>query len=244
VLVCLLLVYSSCRKSDNNPAPTRAQSFDAAVFAGQIAKNLATNLTGTYGGVNLAKSSSSLSYTSHGLQLSSNNSSALCGLFTDSTVNYSYADTTNGTPANWHWTGNITFSFNCQNGKSSGYTAYDSTNMVRTAGLEVDTYNIKQYYVIQCLDDQHIFTGVSGDIYFYMTAAYATTKPDVANANYVLNNLKINTSNRDVVSGTATFVATGAYGNARGTITYLGNYTASVTLSTGQTFQIDLNNSY
>ncbi|MFI5158647.1 MAG: hypothetical protein ACHQF4_07255, partial [Sphingobacteriales bacterium] len=140
-----------------------------------------------------------------------------------------------------HTGGNESFFFNCTNGKTSGYTAYDSLGTTRNIpkGL-FQNYYVKQAYTIQCLDDKHLFVGVNGDNYFYQLvnidcACTGTTYADVENSNYVLNNLKIDVCKQDILSGTATFKAYGYHWAITGTVTFLGNYMADMIIDGNST---------
>src|SRR5258708_21748197 len=164
IVFCIVMVYSSCRKSENTATPsTSSKPASNAALSGQVAVNLAKSLAGHFGGVNLMDGVDSVSVADHDGPHHGYFSSALCGFFTDSLVNYSHkeGDTL------CHTGGNLTFYFDCKDGKPAGYTAYDSLNTVRTDPKHVYQYTVKQYYTIKCLDDKHLFVGVNGDIYFY-----------------------------------------------------------------------------
>jgi hypothetical protein len=231
IMVCLTMVYTSCRKAENNPAPSVTKTTDKVIpqdtLGFHVALNLTKSLHGTFGGVNLMHNIDSLSLAGH-----HSYNLPLCGFFTDSLVNL---DATEGDTVS-HTGGNLSFFFNCTNGKNSGYIAYDSLGTTRNIpkGL-FQNYYVKQAYTIQCLDDKHLFVGVNGDNYFYQLvnidcACTGTTYADVENSNYVLNNLKIDVCKQDILSGTATFKAYGYHWAITGTVTFLGNYLADMTI--------------
>ncbi|HEY4198704.1 MAG TPA: hypothetical protein VGM63_24355 [Mucilaginibacter sp.] len=149
-------------------------------------------------------------------------------LLTDSTVNYNgkIGDTT------VHTGGYLKFYFNCINGKLSGYTADDSLNTVKTLpGQAPQIYRLTQYYTIKALDAQNEFIGVSG-------TNYLTTSD--GGVSYVLSNLKIDLTNKDILSGTATFEAWGnSWGDVKGTITFLGNHKADMVIN-GTTYHVNV----
>ncbi len=124
IMVCVLMVYSACRKVDN--APVSSQTTNTDVLGGQIAVNLAQSLAGNFGGVNVMNGvdSASLAGQHHAAAIY-----PLCGLFTDSLVNYNWSA---GDTVKAHTGGNLTFFFNCDNGKPNGYTAYDSLATTKT----------------------------------------------------------------------------------------------------------------
>jgi hypothetical protein len=229
IMVCLMMVYTSCRKVENAPAPTSTKPTNDAL-SGQIAVNLSKSLAGSFGGVNLNDGVDSVSVADHlgPHHACSCTKNTLCGFFTDSLVNYNatIGDTV------VHTGGHLKFYFNCIDGKLSGYTASDSLNTVKTVpGQAPQIYKVQQDYTIQALDDQHEFIGVNGN-------NWLTTSD--GGSYYVLSNLKIDLTNKDILSGTATFKAWGnTWGEVTGTITFLGNHMADVVMN-GKTYHANL----
>jgi hypothetical protein len=209
------------------------------VLSKQIAFSLARSIGGMYGGVNLMNGIDSLSLAGHLGPHKSYNNSLLCGLFTDSLVNQ---NATEGDTVS-HTGGNLTFFFNCDSGKTNGYIAYDSLATTRHAPNGwYQNYYVKQAYTIKCLDAKHQFVGVNGDNYFYqymnLICDCGKSVVDIENCNFVLNNLVIDVCKKDILSGTATFTAYGEGWHVEGTLVFIGNHTANVTIG-GQTFQIN-----
>jgi len=243
LMACAVMLYSSCRKSDLAPAPaakagqtTNAPSNEE--LSKQIVANLAHSLSGGYGGASMMKGLDSLNLAGHkGLE-----SSLLCGFFTDSLVDRTakQGDTTS------HLGGELTFAFTCDNGKPTGYSAYDSLATTRQVPNGwYQQYYIKQAYTIKCLDDKHQFIGVNGDNYFYqymnLICDCGKSAIDIENCNFVLHDLKIDICKKDILSGTADFTANGNNWHVEGTLVFIGNHLANVTIG-GNTFQIDTRN--
>lgn len=240
IVFCVLMVYSSCRKADNSMAPkTSTKSIATDTIGGQIAVNIGKSLAGTFGGVNIMSSTDSVSVTGHKGPQKGYNANALCGFFTDSLVNYDsqVGDTT------YHTGGELKFYFNCKDGKSTGYTAYDSLNTIRTTPKQVYQYYVKQSYTIQCLDDKHLFNGVNGENRFASTTithcSCHDTYTDVGGADYLLKDLKIDVCKQDIISGTATFTAFGTGWSVSGSIVFLGNHMADITIN-GKLYHVNL----
>jgi hypothetical protein len=237
VMACAVMLYSSCRKSDmlpplNKPAQTNTSTKPANdALSKQIVANLAHSLGGSYG------STSMMSIHNN------SNAGLLCGLFTDSLVN---VDGNQGDTVS-HKGGEITFAFNCTNGKPSGYTAFDSLATTRSLPNGwYQFYYIRQAYTIKCLENGNEFIGVDGDNYFYQYMklhAYdpADTKlyTDIESCHFVLSNLKIDVIQKDILSGTATFTATGQDWHVDGTVNFVGNHIADVTID-GTVYHIDI----
>lgn len=234
IMLCVLLVYTSCRK-DSTTGPSTTTTSTA--LNKQIALTLSKSLAGTFGGVNL-KDGLNVSVEDHlgPHQACGCHDNPLCGFFTDSLVNYNttIGDTT------VHTGGSLRFYFNCVDGKLSGYTAFDSLVTVKTTKASVSEYHVQQLYNIAALDSENNFIGVNGtnDLRTYVTYTNGAPSED-GGATYTLTNLKIDLVHKDIVSGTATVKAFSPTWNLTGTITFLGNHQADFT-SNGTTTRITL----
>lgn len=246
IVACAAVLWSSCRKNENIPAPaktttTKTSPQSMATFSNQMVVNLAKSISGSFGGVNLMGGVDTVNFRGARSLCHCYNNLPLCGFFTDSLVDISSTegDTTS------HAGGNLTFYFNCVNGQKAGYTAYDSIGVSRTVPNGwAQHYYIKQAYTIQSLDDKHEFIGVSGDNYFYqqmnlICECNNNSYTDIENSNYVLNNLKIDVCKKDILSGTATFTAYGEGWSLSGSVVFLGNHMADVTIN-GQVYHVDI----
>ena len=227
IMLCLLLVYTSCRKDSTTITKPQSQTTASSELSKQVAVNFSKSLAGSFGGVNL-KDGVNVSVEDHlgPHHACGCTSNPLCGFFTDSLVNYNATsgDTT------IHTGGSLRFYFNCINGKLSGYTAFDSLVTVKTTKASVYEYHVQQLYNIAALDSAKNFIGVNGtnDLRTYLTYTNGAPSED-GGATYKLSNLKIDVINRDILSGTATFKAFSPTWNLSGTITFLGNHQADVT---------------
>lgn len=228
IMLCVLLVYTSCRKDSTTTPSASTQPTSNVALSKQIAVNISKSLAGSFGGVNL-KDGVDVSVEDHlgphhACGCTHNN--PLCGFVTDSLVNYNATsgDTT------IHTGGNLKFYFNCVDGKLSGYAAYDSLNTVKTTPTSSSYYKVQQWYTIVALDSAKNFIGVNGtnDLHTSEGGAF-----------YVLKDLKIDVTNKDILSGSATYAAWGANWSSKGTIVFLGNHQADVTTN-GVTTRVTL----
>lgn len=245
VVACAAVLWSSCRKDASVPAPSKTTTNtppqSMATFSNQLVVNLAKSIAGTNGGVNLMGGVDTVNIRGARSLCNCYNTQPLCGFMSDSLVNINSAegDTTS------HMGGELKFYFNCVNGQKAGYTAFDSLAVTRTVPNGwAQHYYIKQSYTIQSLDDKHEFIGVSGDNYFYQEMNLVCdcnnkSYTDIESSNYVLNNLKIDVCKKDILSGTATFTAYGEGWSLSGTVTFLGNHMADVTIN-GQVYHVDI----
>ena len=150
----------------------------------------------------------------------------------DSVLNY-YTNV--GDTIKSHTVGNNKFYFDCLNGQPNGYTAYDTTVTAGTGPKYTFIYKIDQYYRIYVCGCG-ILT-VNGNQKAFIDYNYNNKNDSYyAHNTYILNNLNIDLhKNSDITSGTATFTSVGVnvYGkwNLTGTINYIGNHEAQVTVS-------------
>ena len=220
------LLYTSCQKSENKPAASTKPVSNTDVSA-QVAVNLTKALSGSMGGVNLNKSLNPKSLVSS----YPSQTYSLCGFAADSVLNYY---TNDGDTVKSHTTGNAHFLFDCQNGQPDGYTAYDTTLTVGTAPKYTFTYNIDQYYRIYVCGCG-MLSVYGNQIANIDLKLYNDPIHVIAKNVYTLNGLTIDLNKQsDITSGTADFTSVGTNSsgswNLTGTITYIGNHQAKVTV--------------
>jgi len=240
LLIGASLFYTSCKKSQNQPA---SQTVSNETVSSQIAMNLAQSLSGSFGGASIKDGVSPSAITSSASKLRVSNTNS-CGFFTENGINYS---SNIGDTIKSNTKGSINYFFNCKNGAATGYTVSDTLITTGTAPKYAFTYNISQDYVVKGLNTNNSQIDLSGSLKsfvdFVYIKKYASLSTSVHN-NYVLTDLVINQDdNFDVTSGTATFVSTGT--NSAGTweftgsIEFLGNHRAAVTFI-GKEYYVDL----
>jgi hypothetical protein len=228
LLIGVALFYTACKKMNAPVAQSQSQNM---VSADMISKQVALNLHKSLYGL------------SNGSQVKTPRAGVpnpACGLTVDSVLNFktTASDTVSQT------TGRIIFVFNCNNGQPSGYSATDSLNVTGTATSFSFTNNSVQNYTITSLNSANTQLSVNGSIVAFVDITYTAPaiQPTVDNTTYTLTGLNINVSNNyDVTAGTATFVTTGSTNagpwNYNGTIAYLGNHMANVTIN-GKVYQV------
>lgn len=256
VLTAVVFLYSACKKTENKPVP--AKSTDYAALSSKIALTLAKGLTGGFGGANIndgIKAPSKLSTDNHkGPRLFSTN--PFCGYTIDTTYNNSATagDTTKT------FKGSFRFTYNCTGDNVDGYTVHDSLTNIQEGTQFNNLSAVGQNYIVKALDNTYQYVSMIGDINTQvfnrvLTPAGATTEYHYLAAQYKLQDLKVRITNgvADIVSGTATFnmlrtdldPTTAIDGNFypySGTITYLGNHKAKLTINgnPAQSYNVDL----
>jgi hypothetical protein len=228
-LAGIIVCYAACNKAKNTPVPaSQTPTAGADVVSSQVALSLHKSLAGLYGGIKINDGIKTPSIITRSA------TSTLCGFTVDSVLNYNSnaGDTTS------HTNGRIIFYFSCANGVPNGYFANDTLNTTGTAPGYSFQYNIAQYYAITSLNSANTLLSVNGNLVSFVNVTYSTTgiKPTADSTAYVLTGLTVDlTNNDDITSGTATFVTTGStnYGpwNYTGTIKFLGNHTADITIN-------------
>jgi hypothetical protein len=221
LLIGFVLFYMACKKMNSPVAQSQSQNMVSAdMISKQVALNLHKSLYGLASSSQIKKPRAAVPTT-------------LCGLTVDSVLNFktTASDTVSQT------NGRIIFTFNCTNGQPSGYSATDSLNVTGTATGISFTNNSVQNYTITSLNPANTMLSVNGSIVAFVDITYAApTKPTADSTTYTLTGLTINVSNNyDVTAGTATFVTTGSTNsgpwNYSGTIAYLGNHMANITIN-------------
>jgi hypothetical protein len=222
LFIGVALFYTACKKMNNPVAQSQSQNtVSADMISKQVALNLHKSLYNLAGGNQVKTPRAGVPNT-------------LCGLTVDSVLNFktTASDTVSQTK------GRIIFTFNCTNGQPSGYSATDSLNITGTATGFSFTNNSVQNYTITNLNPANTQLSVNGSIVAFVNITYTAPaiKPTADNTTYTLTGLTINVSNNfDVTAGTATFVTTGSTNsgpwNYTGTIAYLGNHKANITIN-------------
>jgi hypothetical protein len=222
LLIGVVLFYMACKKMNSPVAQSQSQNtVSADMISKQVALSLHKSLYGLSSGSQIKKPRAGVP-------------NPACGFTVDSVLNFN--TTSNDTVS--QTTGRIIFTFNCTNGQSSGYSAIDSLNVTGTATGFSFINNSIQNYIITSLNPANTLLSVSGSIVAFVGVTYTApaTKPTADSTTYTLTGLTINVSNNyDVTAGTATFVTTGSTNSGpwdyTGTIAYLGNHMANVTIN-------------
>jgi hypothetical protein len=266
LLTGLLLFYAACKKDTKiNPKPASVIDTVGAA-SGQIVKNLAQTLAGTYGGVNISKGLVLPDFTStHNSKPIILGLFNLCTFFPDTVVSYNtnVADTIKAQTS-----GLFKFYFSCDTLKAprvrgypvfsnlNGYAAYDSLATNGSSPRATFVYNIKAFYEAKVLDSLNtnlIINGganslisFNGSIKSFVdsTATKKGVPSSSVHAYYVLHDVVVDLSKKgDITQGTATFGAIGETNGVKwyytGTIKFLGDHKVSIIIR-NKTYTVDL----
>ena len=254
-LAAFMLFYSSCKKNTIKPATTAATTVDYATISSQTAVTFYKSITGQYGGADVSKGiKSPFSAKVTGRALFS--TSPLCGFVIDTSYNYSILIGTNILADTVKtYSGTFRFQYTCTGGTVNGYILNDTVNYLeQNQFLFSNNTNLNQNYTVKALDQT--FKLVSMDGTLNSSANFQQIFNEAAGylfGTYVLTGLKVNFTSgvADVTEGTSTFHI--VYRPMRsfdvpqipnqiydGTIQFLGNHKAKLTINPGHVFLVDL----
>lgn len=245
LLVGAALTYTACKKSGTSPAKS---TVDAKTVSSQVALNVVATLDGAFGGFNFSDgldAPGTFGVTSHnGLKMADLGTNDVCGKLIDTT--YTDSETTSDGQTSFKMQYQLTL--NCSGGIYSGFHLIDSLNVALSSSQYSGTYGIGENVTLASLQpgvDEAKYS-VNGTFNVNLDLNYKTSKAQSFNDvfDYKFNQVIIDPSgDGDIVSGSANFYTKGSIANGNweyvGTITFLGNHKAKVTIS-GATYNVDL----
>jgi len=241
VLAGTAIIYSGCKKAAKTTADPVLAPTDVA---SQVALNIDQSL---FGGLGVDISGGLSSPTSFAVHTKGKVLQSLtnpdCSLVIDTTM--SYTGTANGGSATI--AGTFKFSFACTNNVVSGFTTNDNLAITLTSPTLNLNYKVAENITLLSPDPTNPDANLtlSGSLnsngsYQYNTG---TKRSGTEIFDYTLTSIILSPTTGDVVSGTATFntSGTGPKGvwNYQGTITFLGNQTATITIN-GKAYKVNL----
>lgn len=244
LLLGTALIYSACKKSGTSPSN---ETVTPKAMASQVALNLATTLNGgSFGGFDASSGLNApqkLVINRYKGRKISDLGDVLCGSSFDTTF---AATPINDNGVSGSVSGSLSYKFTCTGGNLSGFTTVDNLVIAETTAQLTGTFKIAENLTVTSLNptnENSNFTikgtlGYSG-AYTMLTGSKGSGS---STFNYTLTSLVYN-SDGDLVSGAASFdtKGTGVQGtwSYQGTITFLGNGKATVTIN-GTGYNVDL----
>jgi hypothetical protein len=241
VLVSILCIYTACQKSN---VTANQQTVDPQLLSSQIAVSFYNSIAGQYGGVNInggIQTPANLTLNPTGPRINGLNS--YCGYTIDTT----YTNTATVHDTTKTSTVHFKFVYGCDGNKVDKYTVNDTIAISQKGALFANTSKVTQGYLVKALDQTYKLVSMDGAITtaFHnstLNSAHATTEYHDVNTQYTLGGVKVDLSSgtADVTVGTATFEiqttdvtpanTAGWHGKYSGTITFLGNHQAKLSL--------------
>jgi len=258
LLSAFVLFYTACKKNAVKPAAKTAPvSYET--ISSKLSVTLYKSVTGQYGGVDVTKGIKSpfnVKTTGNKKIFSTN---PLCGFTID--TGYTYA-TYSGYPAPQNpfdttYTGSVSmlFKYTCSNGYVDGYKVDDSVSYrVRDYASFNDFSAIGQHYTVRALDQTYKLVSMDGllNSSVYNSGLFNESGTSLV-ASYSLAGLKVSfvSGTADITEGIATFhmvyypphsfvlppIQPTIYD---GSIQFLGNHKAKLTINPGHVFLVDL----
>ena len=253
ILAAILIGYTACKKAETTPAASTTL-IDYKTMSGQIAATLYQSITGQHGGTDVSKGITAPSNIAvSGYKVLANSFNPLCGFTIDTTYNYK----TGTNPINdtiKSYFGNFHFVYLCDANQVDGYNVRDSLRTALTYKLfNFDTIKVAQNYYVKALDQTYKLVSMDGSISTLAKQRNieALILRSVAST-YYLSGLRVNfaSGSADIVAGTATFhtqaIHTETFNQINevtdiyGTIQYIGNHTARLTINPGHVYLVNL----
>jgi hypothetical protein len=254
ILVAVIFGYTSCKKAATTPTASTT-AIDYKVLSGQIAATLYQSITGQHGGTDVSKgitAPSNIAVSGY-KTLAVNSFNPLCGFTIDSTYNY-----TNGKiPVNdtlKSFFGNFHFVYLCDANQVDGYNVHDSLRTALQYRLfNFDTIKVAQNYYVKALDQTYKLVSMDGSI---STLAKQRNIEALilrsVSSIYYLSGLRVDfaSGTADIIAGIATFHTQTIHSEIfsyinevvdyYGTIEYLGNHMAKLTINPGHVYMVNL----
>lgn len=245
LLASVALIYTACKKSGSSPS---SQTVTPKAVASQVALNLATTLNGAFGGFDasagLQAPEKFVQNRFKGRRMDDLSSDDLCGLVIDTTFNSAVVTEGDNSAK---VSGSLKYSLGCTNGIFSSVTSVVNLTIAETTAQLTGTFKITENVTLATInpaDDNSNYTlkgslGYSGDF------SYLAGSKESGTAAFTYNPISLvyDSATGEIASGTATFstTATGSAGawNCQGTIVFLGNGKATITIS-GTAYNVDL----
>ncbi len=244
MLAGMAIVYSACKKSDSSPA---GPALTESQVTTQVVLDLNSALFGEYGGVNFGEGmqgpSSFGAKHLNGPKLH-DLSNPFCGLVIDTAIN---ASVTAGKDSTLQVSGHIKFSFSCSNDNLTGFSTNDDLSIAISTPELTATSKLQETLTLAISDinDANSPSTLKGTLNSTTSYKYKTGNKSGTRAfNYIINNIVLGSGDDDdILSGTISFSTkgTGSKGswNFTGTITFLGNHQAKVSIH-GKTYNVDI----
>ena len=252
-LIAVTFIFSACKKSESGIKPASTPKPNPDAVAKQIALSLYNSLSGKMGGTNINDGIKAPASVTRRNSKSLNSISSLCGF----TLDTSYSSLTTSADTSFWSSTKLVFTNTCTTTNVDGYAVYDSVKTEASTAKFVNSYQNIQKYRVVALDNTFKLVSCNGSI---NTTIWNTTNATTSAAgtyhalgcNYDLQGLTIDFSSgtANITKGTAPYTSytkdidatTSAEGvtiNYTGTIEFLGNYKAKLTIAPNHYYTID-----
>jgi hypothetical protein len=252
-LIAVTFIFSACKKSESGIKPTTSPKPNPDAVAKQIALSLYNSLSGKMGGTNINNGIKAPASVTKRNSKSLDAVSSLCGF----TLDTAYSSLTTSADTSFWTSTKLIFTNTCTTENVDGYAVYDSVKTEISNPKFVNSIQNIQKYKVVALDNTFKLVSCNGSINTTIwnttyTTPSATGTYHELGCNYNLQGLTIDFSSgaANITKGTAPYTSytkdvdgtNGAVAvtiNYTGTIEFLGNFKAKLTIDPNHFYTID-----
>jgi hypothetical protein len=256
LLSAFILFYTACKKNTVKPIATKT-AVDYKALSSRLAVTFYKSITGQYGGTDVSKGIKSPFGTNTAGHKTVFSTTPLCGFAIDTSYNYTIPDPVRQFDTIRRYQGSFHFVYTCTGGVVNGYTVDDSVrNEVSHYAFYDNVYGVGQHYAVQALDQTYKLVSMNGSLYADVNnVGDFNESGSYFHASYSLTGLVVNfaSGTADITAGTTTFHVKyllhwsigipPQYQQPTvydGTIEYLGDHKAKLTINPGHVYMVDL----
>src|SRR6185437_15371210 len=256
LLSAFIVFYTACKKNTVKPIVTQAAT-DYKALSSRLAVTFYKSITGRYGGTDVSKGIKSPFGTNTAGHKSVFSTSPLCGFAIDTSYNYTVPDPVQIFDTIHRYHGRFHFVYTCTGGVVNGYDVDDSVrNEVSDYGYFDNVYAVGQHYTVKAHDQTYKLVSMNGSLNSDVNDVGAFNESgSYFLASYSLTGLVVNfaSGTADITGGTTTFHVKYLLGWSigippqyqqptiyDGTIEYLGDHKAKLTINPGHVYIVDL----
>jgi hypothetical protein len=256
LLSAFMVFYTACKKNTVKPIATNA-TVDYKALSSKLAVTFYKSITGQYGGTDISKGIKSPFSANAAGHKTIFSTTPLCGFAIDTSFNYTIPDPIRPYDTIHRYQGSFHFVYTCTGGVVNGYDVDDSVRTEISQYIAFDDiYAVGQHYAVKALDQTYKLVSMNGSLYsdVYDLGVF-NESGSYFHASYSLAGLVVNftSGTADITSGTTTFhvkyLLNWSIGIPPqyqqptiydGTIQYLGNHKAKLTINPGHVYMVDL----
>jgi len=256
LLSAFMIFYTGCKKNTIKPIATKT-AVDYKALSSKLAVTFYKSITGQYGGTDVSKGIKSPFGTNAAGHKTVFSTVPLCGFAIDTSYNYTIPDPVRQFDTVHRYQGSFHFVYTCTGGAVNGYNVDDSVRNEVSQYIAFDNvYGVGQHYAVQALDQTYKLVSMNGSLRSDVNDVGAFNESgSYLHASYGLTGLVVNfaSGTADITSGTTTFHVEYLQGWSigippqyqqptiyDGTIEYLGNHKAKLTINPGHVYIVDL----
>ena len=239
LFIGVAFIYTACKKSSNSSS---GQKFTAKQVSSQVALNVTQTLVNGYGGFNLGmglNAPETLNAIPKNRLKINDTDDPFCGEHADTTINTT--TTENNVTASVK--GSIGFDFNCTNNVLTGFHVASNIVVAESSANYTIAAKVDESLTLATANADNSKFSLNGTLNTDATYNYKTGSKQSGSQTFDYNYKNVIVDEDGIESGSASFTTkgTGTTGewNFEGTITFLGNQQAKITIN-GTAYTVNL----